>query len=62
LTVEFLEDVEPSGSAYPQKFYSEEAWELTEALSYEWCLIVLMKNQIDYPTPRSALELSIHEE
>jgi hypothetical protein len=62
LIVKFLENVKPSGSVYPQKFYLEETWELTEALSYEGCLIVLMKNQIDYPELQSILELSTHEE
>jgi hypothetical protein len=46
--VKFLENVEPSGSVYPQRFYLEETQKLTEAPSYEGCLIVLMENQIDY--------------
>jgi len=58
----FLEDVEPSGNLSPQRFYLEETQELTEAPSYEGCLIVLMKNQIDYPELQSILELSTHEE
>jgi len=62
LIVKFLKDVEPSGSAYPQNFYLEEARQLTEVPSYEGCLIVLMKNQIDYPELQSILELSTHEE
>jgi hypothetical protein len=61
LIVKFLEDVEPSGSVYPQRFYLEETRELTEGLLYEGCLIVLMKNQIDYPELQSILELSTHE-
>jgi len=62
LIVKLLEDVEPSGSVYPQRFYLEETRELTEAPSYEGCLIVLMENQIDYPELQSILELSTHEE
>jgi hypothetical protein len=44
----FLEDVELSGSAYPQRIELEKARELTEAPSYEACLIVFKENQIDY--------------
>jgi hypothetical protein len=44
LITNFLEDVEPSGSAYPQRFYLDEAQELTETHSYEGCLIVLSYN------------------
>jgi hypothetical protein len=44
LIVKFLEDVKPSGSVYPQRFYLEETQELTEFPSYEGYLIVLMKN------------------
>jgi len=62
LIVKLLEDVEPSGSVYPQRFYLEETRELTEAPSYEGCLIVLMENQIDYLELQSVLELSTHEE
>jgi hypothetical protein len=62
LIVKFLEDVELSGSVYSQRFYLEETRELTEALSYEGCLIVLIENQIDYPELQSILELSTHEE
>jgi len=62
LVVKFLEDVEPSGSVYPQRFYLEETRELTEAPSYERCLIVLMENQVDYLELQSVLELSTHEE
>jgi hypothetical protein len=62
LIVKFLEDVELSGSVYSQRFYLEETRELTEALSYEGCLIVLMESQIDYPELQSILELSTHEE
>jgi hypothetical protein len=39
----FLEDVELSGSAYPQRIELEEARKLTEAPSYEACLIVFRK-------------------
>jgi hypothetical protein len=59
LVVKFIEDVKPSGSVYPQRFYLEETRELTEAPSY---LIVLMENQIDYLEIQSVLELSTHEE
>jgi hypothetical protein len=62
LIVKFLKNVEPSGSVYPQRFYLKEIRELTEGLSYEGCLIELMKNQIDYPELQSVLELSTHEE
>jgi hypothetical protein len=62
LVVKFLEDVEPSGSVYPQRFHLEETRELTEAPSYERCLIVLMENQVDYLELQSVLELSTHEE
>lgn len=62
MIVKFLEDVEPSESVYPQRFYLKETWELTEAPSCEGCLIVLMKNQINYPELQSILELSTHEE
>jgi len=62
LILKILEDVEPSGSVYPLMFYCEEERELTEALSYEGCLIVLMENHIDYPELQSVLELSTHEE
>jgi hypothetical protein len=62
LIVKFLEDVEPRGSVYPQRFYLEEIRELTKAPSYEGCLIVLMENKIDYPELQSVLELSTHEE
>jgi len=48
--------------AYPYKFYLEEVRELTKALSYEWCLIVLIESQIDYLELQSVLELSTHEE
>jgi hypothetical protein len=40
---------------YPLMFYYEEARELTEAHSYEGCLIVLMENHIDYPELQSVL-------
>jgi hypothetical protein len=60
--VKFLEDVEHSGTVYPQRFYLEETWELTEGPSYEGCLIVLMKNKIDYLRLQSVFELSTHEE
>jgi hypothetical protein len=59
LVVKFIEDVKPSGSVYPQRFYLEETRELTEAPLY---LIVLMENQIDYLEIQSVLELSTHEE
>jgi hypothetical protein len=62
LIVKFLEDVEPSGSVYPQRFYLEETRELTKVPSYKECFIVLMENQIDYPELQSILELSTHEE
>jgi hypothetical protein len=62
LILKFLKDVEPSGSVYPQMFYLEETRNLTEAPSYEGCLIVLMENRIDYPELQSVLELSTHEE
>lgn len=62
MIVKLLEDVEPSGSVYPQRFYLKETRELTEAPSYEGCLIVLMKNQIDYLELQSVFELSTHEE
>jgi hypothetical protein len=62
LIVKFLEDVEPSKSVYPQRFYLEETRELIEAPSYEGCLIVLMKNQIDNLKLQSVLELSTYEE
>jgi hypothetical protein len=62
LIVKFLEDVEPSGSVYPHRFYLEEIREFIEAPSYEGRLIVLMKNQIDYLELQSVLELSTHEE
>jgi hypothetical protein len=62
LILKFLEDVEPSGRIYPQRFYLEEIRELTEAPSYEGCLTVLMENQIDYLKLQSVLELSTHEE
>jgi hypothetical protein len=39
-----LEDVEPSVSVYPQRFYLEETRELTEGPLYEGCLIVLLEN------------------
>jgi hypothetical protein len=61
LIVKLLEDVEPSGSVYPQRFYLEETRELTRASSYEGCLIVLMENQIDYFELQSVFELSTHE-
>jgi hypothetical protein len=61
LIVEFLKDVEPSGNAYSQRFYLEEVLELTEALLYKWCLIVLMESQIDYSELQSILELSTYE-
>jgi hypothetical protein len=35
---------------------------LTEGLSYEGSLIVLMKNKIDYPKVQSVFEISTHEE
>jgi hypothetical protein len=50
------------GVSILKRFYLEETQELTEALSYEGCLIVLMENQIDYPELQSVLELSTHEE
>jgi hypothetical protein len=62
LIVKFLEDVKPSVSVYPQRFYLEETRELTGGSSYEECLIVLIENQIDYPELQSILELSTHEE
>jgi hypothetical protein len=62
LIVKFIEDVEPSGNVYPQRFYLEEIRELTEASSNEGCLIVLMENQIDYLELQSVLELSTHDE
>jgi hypothetical protein len=55
LILKILEDVEPSRSMYPLMFYYEEARELTEAHSYEGCLIVLMENHIDYPELQSVL-------
>jgi hypothetical protein len=62
LIIKFLEDVEPSGSVYSQRFYLEETRELTEGLSYEGCLIELMENQIDYLELQSIFELPTHEE
>jgi hypothetical protein len=62
LIIKFIEDVEPSRSVYPQRFYLEETRKLIEVPSYEGCLIVLMENQIDYPELQSVLELSTHEE
>jgi hypothetical protein len=50
------------GVSILKRFYLEETQELTEAPSYEGCLIVLMENQIDYPELQSVLELSTHEE
>jgi hypothetical protein len=50
------------GVSILKRFYLEETQELTEALSYEGCLIVLMENQIDYPELQFVLELSTHEE
>jgi hypothetical protein len=40
-----------------KRFYLEETRELTEAPSYEECLIVLMESQIDYSKLQSILEL-----
>jgi hypothetical protein len=62
LIVKFLENVEPSESVYPQRFYLKEIRELTKTPLYKGCLIVLMENQIDYPKLQSILELSTHEE
>jgi hypothetical protein len=62
LIEKFIEDVEPSGSVYLQRFYLEETRELIEAPSYEGYLIVLMENQIDYLELQLVLELSTHEE
>jgi len=50
------------GVSILKRFYLEETRELTEAPSYEGCLIVLMENQIDYLELQSVLELSTHEE
>jgi hypothetical protein len=50
------------GVSILKRFYLEETRELTESPSYEGCLIVLMKNQIDYLELQSVLELSTHEE
>jgi len=50
------------GVSILKKFYLEEIQELTEALSYERCLIVLMENQFDYPKLKLVLELSTNEE
>jgi hypothetical protein len=50
------------GVSILKRFYLEETRELTESPSYEGCLIVLMKNQIDYLKLQLVLELSTHEE
>jgi hypothetical protein len=43
LIVKFIEDVEPSGSVYPQRFYLEEIRELTEAPSYKgWFIKIII--------------------
>jgi hypothetical protein len=46
INAKFLEDSEPSGSAYPQRIEFEEAQELTEAPLPQRHLIVLKKNQL----------------
>jgi hypothetical protein len=62
INAKFLEDSEPSGSAYPQMIEFEEAQELTEAPLPQGRLIVLKENQTDYLEPQSITEQSTHEE
>ncbi|KAA8524542.1 hypothetical protein F0562_010965 [Nyssa sinensis] len=58
----FLEDAEPSGSAYPRKLQFEKAQEQTKTPSYEEHMIVLREDQIDYSEQQSFQEQSTHEE
>jgi hypothetical protein len=62
INVKFLEDTELSGSAYLQMLELKKVRELTEAPSYEGCLIVLRENQIDYLEPQSLSKQPTHEE
>jgi hypothetical protein len=62
MNVKFLEDVEPSGSAYPQRIELVEARELAKSPPHRRRMIVFRENQIDYLEPQSVLEQPAHEE
>jgi hypothetical protein len=62
LTVKFLEDTKPSGSAHSHKLEFEEALELAKSPPHRGWLIVFRENQIDYPEPQSLLEQPTHTE
>jgi hypothetical protein len=62
LTVKFLKDTEPSGSAHSHKLKFEEALELAKSPPHRGRLIVFRENQIDYPETQSVLEQPTHTE
>jgi hypothetical protein len=62
MNAKFLEDVEPSGSAYPQRIELVKARELAKSPPHRGRMIVFRENQIDYLEPQSVLEQPTHEE
>jgi hypothetical protein len=51
MNAKFLEDLEHSGSTYPQRIELEEAQELTDAPLSKGCLIMFKEIQIDCLEP-----------
>jgi hypothetical protein len=60
LIVEFLKDVEPSRSVYPQKVLLRRNTRV-DLSSFIWMMFDCTY-EIDYPKPQLVLELSTHEE
>jgi hypothetical protein len=56
MNAKFLEDLEHSGSAYPQRIELEEAQELTDAPLSKGCLIMFKEIQTDCLEPQSISE------
>jgi hypothetical protein len=62
LIVEFLKDVEPGGSVYPQKVLLRENTRVDWS-SFIWRMVdCTYGRSIDYPKLQSILELSTNEE
>jgi hypothetical protein len=62
INAKFLEDLEHSGSAYPQRIELEEVQELTNAPLSKGRLTMFKEIQTDCLEPQSILEQSTHEE
>jgi hypothetical protein len=62
MNAKFLEDLEHSGGAYPQRIELEEAQELTDAPLSKGSLIMFKEIQTDCVEPQSISEQLTHEE